>query len=262
MKIGIAISTFTEEKTDNERYQIIDRSFQSLKDYVANSKLNLYIVIVVDGIIPVKHQTIISKYDFNVYHRDKNGGVARTKNTSIRLILEQNCYIGFLMDDDVLYKPECFEKYIDAMLNGNIHHMVYCHMPPIVHPKNEWDKFGYIETHINNYPLMKHGGGGVGCLLSFTPRLIKKIGYFKVMSGKYGYEHINFTKRAIFHNVIPFASDIINSINYIDHIGFEPISYNNFKKCHSISEDYRKSENAKNRKEWQLNLDKYVECIE
>ena len=29
---------------------------------------------------------------------------------------------------------------------------------------------------------MKHGGGGVGCWLSFTPELIKKIGYFKVMN--------------------------------------------------------------------------------
>lgn len=262
IKIGIAISTFTEEKTNIKRYDIIDRSLVSLTKIINETKLNVYIVIVVDGYIPKKHNDILSKYNFNIYRRQCNGGVARTKNTSIRLLLEQNIDIGFLADDDVLYKTRCLEKYCSTILKGSIHHIGYCQIHPIVHPKNEWKKMGYIQTTYNNEPIMRHGGGGVGCWLSFTPKLIEKIGYFKVMKGKYGYEHINFTHRCISQNIIPFAMDIIDPIRFIDHIGFEPVGYNKFNKSHSISEQYRINENKKNKNDWKKDLDKYIKCLE
>ena len=262
VKIGIAISTFTEEKTDNKRYDIIDKSLSSLSDIIKLTNLNIYIVIVVDGQIPEKHKNILNKYNFNIYNRPNNGGVARTKNTSIKLLLEKNIDIGFLADDDVLYKKGCLEEYCSTIINGNIHHIGYCQMHPLVHPKNEWIKRGYIEINYNGQKVMKHKGRGVGCWLSFTPELIKKIGYFKVMKGKYGYEHINFTYRCIKQKIIPHALDIIDPIKYIDHIGFEPVSYNKFNKSHSISEEYRKKENNKNKNEWKKDLNKYIDCIE
>ena len=271
-KIGIAISTYTEDKTDNSRYDIINRSLKSLSKYLKNTVLDdIYTVIVVDGPIPEKHKNILEQYknnksnisnEIHVFNRKENGGVARTKNTSIKLLLEQKVDYGFLMDDDVEYKERCFEKYVEAMQKTGSHHMGYCQMPELVHPKNEWEKMGYYETNINKYSIMRHGGGGVGCLLSFTQELIKKIGYFKVMKGKYGYEHINFTYRAIHHNIIPFASDIVESSKYIEHIGFEPVKYNKFNKSHSISEEYRKSENEKNKYEWNKGLDNIEPCIE
>lgn len=266
MKIGIAISTYTEELTEENRYNIIDKSLQSLQYYLNKTKLNIYCVIVVDGVIPIKHQNILNKYgmdkNINIYHKKENSGVAKTKNTSIKLLLEQNIDYGFLMDDDVEYRLDCIEKYVEVMIKTGSHHMSYCQMPEIVHPKNEWAKMGYIKTIYNGIEVMKHGGGGVGCLLSFTPKLIKKIGYFKVMKGKYGYEHINFTHRAIYSGLIPYVCDIMEANKYIDHIGFEPIGLNKFKKSHSISENYRKSENNKNKDEWKKNLDKYEICEE
>ena len=262
IKVGIAISSFTEEKTDNNRFALIDKSLSSLENIIKNTNINIYVVIVVDGHIPIKHTKIITKYSFDIHIRCNNGGVARTKNTSIRLLLEKNIDIGFLADDDVLYKNGCLEEYCSTILNGQIHHIGYCQMHPLVHPKNEWEKMGYIETEYNEQKIIKHQGGGVGCWLSFTPELIKKIGYFKVMKGKYGYEHINFTHRCIIQKMIPFAMDIIDPIRVIDHIGFEPVGYNKFNKSNSISEEYRKAENNKNKKEWNKDLDKYVECIE
>lgn len=267
MKIGIAISTYTEEGTDHSRYEIINRSLESLTNYLNHKQdTNYCAFIVIDGPIPIKHQNIIDKYSNNpyiiVYHRKENGGVARTKNTSIRLLMEKGVDYGFLMDDDVLYKNNCIEKYVDAMKKTGLSHMGFCQMPELVHPKTEWKKMGYYETKINNHAVMRHGGGGVGCLLTFTPDLIKKIGYFKVMPGKYGYEHINFTHRAIHQGAIPFASDVINSSDYFEHIGFEPVGYNKFNKSHSISEDYRKAENAKNKNLWNRNLDTVEPCIE
>ena len=272
IKIGIAISTFTEKDTDLKRYEIIEKSLRSLVDYLKNTKLNLFIIIVIDGNIPIKHQDVLQKIyeysrinnldNFNIHQREKNGGVARTKNTSIRIILDNNCDIGFLMDDDVLYKKDCFEKYVEAMINGNIPHMGYCQMNPIVNPKNTWKGRGFIEVDINGQKIMKHKGRGVGCLLSFTKELIEKIGYFKVMNGKYGYEHVNFTYRCIKQGFIPHGCDIIDSLEYIDHIGFQPKGINKFNKCHSISESNRKNENNKNKYDWDKNLTEYVKCIE
>ena len=37
-KIGIAISTYSEEKTNDERYKIIDNSLKSLQDLKVDSK--------------------------------------------------------------------------------------------------------------------------------------------------------------------------------------------------------------------------------
>lgn len=261
IKIGIAISTFTEEKTENKRYQIIEKSLQSLSEVIDKTKLNTYVIIVVDGPIPNKHKELVSKFKFNIFFKSMNGGVARIKNTSIRLLLEQNIDIGFLADDDLLYKDGILEEYCSTILNGKIHHISYCQMHPLVHPKNEWKKMGYIEMEYNKQNIVKHAGN-CGCWLSFTPELIKKIGYFKVMKGKYGYEHINFTHRCITQKIIPFAMDIIDPIRVIDHIGFEPVGYNKFNKSHSISEEYRKAENKKNKDEWKKDLDKYIECIE
>jgi hypothetical protein len=263
MKIGIAISTYTENKTELERYSIIKTSLNSLENIQKlNKEYELYIIIVVDGEIPEIHNKVLNEFKFNIYRREKNGGVARTKNTSIRLLLENNVDIGFLADDDVEYKPGILEKYVETIKQGKIHHMGFCQMHPLVHPENEWEKMGYVKQKYNNAEVMKHGGGGVGCWLSFTPELIKKIGYFKVMQGKYGYEHINFTLRAIHHKMIPFAIDIINPLEFIDHIGFEPVGYNKFKKSHSITEDYRVSENKKNKNEYKKNLDIYISNIE
>ena len=236
IKIGVAISTFTENGTELKRYEIIEKSLKSLQEILLTTKIDVYVVIVVDGEIPDIHNELLSKFNFNIYRRPINGGVARTKNTSIRLLLKQKVDIGYLADDDVLYKQNCLEKYTDVILKGNIHHIGFCQMHPLVHPKHEWNKFGYIKTVLNGQNIMKHRGGGVGCWLSFTPELIKKIGYFKVMKGKYGYEHINFTHRCIFHKMIPYASDIVNALDYLDHIGFEPVGYNKFNKSHSITE--------------------------
>ena len=263
MNIGIAVSTYTEEKTEPERYEIIDRSLKSLKKIMENTK-NIHVVIVVDGEVPNRHNDILEKYvgEFAIHRRSRNGGVARTKNTSIRLLLEKGVDIGFLADDDVLYRDGCIRKYCETIARGRIHHMGFSQMHPTVHPEEEWRKFGYVKENLNGQDVMRHGGGGVGCWLSFTPELIEKIGYFKVMTGKYGYEHINFSKRCMHHGMIPYCCDITNPFEYIDHIGFEPVGHNKFKKSHSISEEVRVAENNKNKNEWKADFDKYVCPVE
>jgi hypothetical protein len=271
--IGIAVSTYTQDGTDDSRYDIINKSLKSLKEFIEKSIIRFntnqlhykyYVLIVVDGPIPIKHQQLLDQYSeiFNIYYKKQNGGVARVKNTSIKLLLDKNVDIGFLMDDDVEYKLDCLDRYVDTIVKCQLHHMSYTQMNAVVHPKETWESMGYIDTQLNNYKLMKHQGKGVGCLLTFTPELINRIGYFKVMEGKYGYEHINFTYRALSQKMIPFVGDIFDVDKYIDHIGFVAIGLNKFKKSHSITEQYRKNENSKNALEWNKCLDRYEHCIE
>jgi GT2 family glycosyltransferase len=262
MKIGIAISTYSNPNTTETRFNVIKNSLTSLEKNIKNSEYEIYVVVVVDGPIPEKHITILNNFDFNLYFKTENGGVARIKNTSIRLLLEQNIDIGFLADDDVLYKKNFLQPYVNSIVKGNIPHMGYCQVPEKVHPRNEWGKMGYIKTNYNGIEVMKHGGKSVGCWLSFTPELIKKIGFFKVMDGKYGYEHINFTLRCIKQNLIPYAMDIIEPENYLTHIGFLPIGYNKFVKSHSLEEKVRIEENNKNKVEYLKDLDQFYDCIE
>jgi len=262
IKIGIAISTYSNIKTTSDRYLIIDQSLNSLNEYLNKTKLNIYCIIIVDGNIPTNHWNILNKYNFNIYVREKNGGVSCTKNTSIKKLLDNKVDIGVLLDDDVKYYPECFEKYIESMLKSKLHHMLYCQMNEKIRPKKLWKKHDYYEVDINNNKVMRHRGRGVGCLLTFTSELIDKIGYFKVMDGKYGYEHINFTLRAIESGLIPFPTDIIESEKYIDHIGFEHIGNGKFKKIHSLCEEERMCENKKNKNIWNCNLEEYVPLIE
>ena len=141
-KVGVAISTYTEEQTESKRLNIIKKSLDSLKTVVSKYCLPIYVVIVVDGPIPNKHNDILSKYNFNIYRRSNNGGVSRTKNTCIRLLLEQNVDIGFLADDDLLYKNNCFDVYTNFICKTECHHLIACYPHKIVHP--DWDKMNYI----------------------------------------------------------------------------------------------------------------------
>ena len=95
LKIGIAISTYSTKKTEQKRFDIIRKSLRSLEQNLKESKLNIYIIIVIDGDVPKKHKELLNEFKFNCYFKKENGGVAKAKNTSIRLLLDQNIDIGF-----------------------------------------------------------------------------------------------------------------------------------------------------------------------
>ena len=69
LKIGIAISTYSEEKTDQSRYAIIEKSLHSLQNILKTCPLNVYVVLVVDGPIPQKHTQILNKFDFQTVYK-------------------------------------------------------------------------------------------------------------------------------------------------------------------------------------------------
>ena len=278
-KLGIAISTYSEVNTDSKRYEIIQKSFDSLISAILKYSDELYVFIVVDGSVPEIHNKLIedfvkkceyeysrnqeqnqernqeqeqkTNFHINVVKRVENGGVAKTKNTCIKLLLENKIDIGFLADDDLLYGEDCFSKYLEFIIKSRCHHLIACYPHPQVHPN--WEQMGYVLT-MNNGQIVRKHSGGVGYFLSITPQLIEKVGYFRILPGKFGFEHFNFTKRAIYHKMIPFPFDIDESVKYVEHIGFWPIAENLYGKCHSITNQTKVREVGKNKQVWKNNL--------
>lgn len=259
VKIGIAVSTFTEEGTEDKRYEIIDKSLQSLYNTLKTTDTQVYVVVVIDGNVPDKHRQILDKYAFKTYQRSSNGGVARTKNTCIRLLMEQRIDIGFLVDDDLLYNNNCFDVYTRLITKTKCHHIIACYPHPKVHP--DWNKLNYVLDTYHEEKIRKHGGE-TGYFLSFTPELINTIGYFRVLPGKFGSEHINFSNRVLSMGMAEFHFDIDESIRYVEHIGFWPIAENLYGKCHSISQHSQQHSSKINNRYVNIDLDKKIELVE
>lgn len=204
LKMGIAISTYSDQNTPNTRYQIIEESLFSLK----NTYDNMTVIIVVDGSYTLQHKEILDKYQniFTIIYKRDNGGLSKTKNTGINELLNRNIDVGFLADDDMLYKQGWYRLYTSTMINSNISHFTYWPLSLSNDISNE---------KINNTMLTVTAGKS-GCFLTFTKELINKIGYFRVFPHKYGYEHVEFTERYINNNnIIKKIYDVYNSNSYL-----------------------------------------------
>jgi len=203
MNIGLSISTYSDENTHIERYDIIERCLQSLLDNLPD---NVYINIVSDGMTET-HRNIVNKFPFELIERKENGGISKTKNTGIKAILDKGCDIGFLCDDDMIFKSkDLFEKYAEVMTKTGIPHMCLF----LEDNGSNCYEIDYNGTFIKKTPWVN------GCFLTFTRQLIEDIGYFKVLPYKYGHEHSNFTRRCVNQGKIPYYSDLVNSLEYIN----------------------------------------------
>ena len=52
-------------------------------------------------------------------------------------------------------------------------------------------------------------------LLSFTPEVLEKVGGFKVLPARWGYTHVNWTRRIVRAELAPFTADICESNRYV-----------------------------------------------
>jgi GT2 family glycosyltransferase len=200
-RLGVAVTTYSDENTQPHRYAMINNCFESLA-----SVPGIMVNIVSDG-ITARHRKIIEGYpQFNHIERAENGGIAKAKNTSIRVLLEQDVDIGFLADDDLIFKrPDVFLVYATAVMKTGIPHFCYFEVD---HP-NE------VENVIINGHEIRKTRFIMGSFMTFTPELIEKVGWFRVFDYKYGHEHSNFTLRCVEQKHIPFFCDIINPFDYI-----------------------------------------------
>ena len=197
MKIGLAVSTYANENTNLERFNIIKKCLDSLDN------IDIHIIIINDASIVKEHINLINKYKdkYHIINREINGGIAKCKNTALKYFEENDFDYCFLMDDDVeILDKNFYQYYINASEKTNIDHLCFqCHSRHKVNIKN----INGIEIKESNHTN--------GCFLMITKRMIKEIGYFKILPFKYEHEHSNYTTRAIVFGLAPGYVDIIGS---------------------------------------------------
>jgi len=223
-KLGIAISSYSETNTSDMRYDLLKESLATLSSTIEAYKGTLEIVVylVIDGPVPDKHNEVISTLPkkFKLIRKKENGGISRVKNTGIRLLLEENVDVGILVDDDVWYGNGWIEAYSKVIEDLQIHHLAWCNDKHLFYgEKEERKKRNIVEFEEKGHQLLRHIAAA-GIFLTFTPKLIEQIGYFKVFPGKIGGEHIQFTRRAWKKGLIKYPIDIAQSFRYIKHLGY------------------------------------------
>lgn len=201
MKLGLTISTFSNENTDPARYNTVVKD--SL-DSLISCNVQFYVNIVTDTVTPT-HLELLQKYPFKIIQRPQNGGISKCKNTGIKDLHDNGCDIFFVADDDIIYTPGCFEKYIDAMNKTGIQHFSWFDFNR--HDRKEL-------TTINNFNVLRTFAHN-GVFLVFTRNVVESIGYYKETPYNYGYEHAEYTNRCIKYEFAPFIADICDSNDYI-----------------------------------------------
>ena len=193
MKHAAAILTYAPTPAFNCR---LETTLRSLRE----SKYPGKIYIVDDG-SPNRDLSFYRRQpNVQVVVKPYNVGVARGKNTSIRLLIDDEVDVGFLLDDDMIFKQDWWDDYLDVHERSDkIHHLSWAN-------RGEWGGAFYPER-FDGVQLVRTEHLN-GCMLTFTPTLIATIGGFWVTPLKWGWDHVNWTHRAREHGMMPFFADV------------------------------------------------------
>lgn len=182
-KIGIGITT--HNRNENARRCLTN---------ILLTTPEAHRIVVVDDASDVPFENA----DFRFLH---NVGIAKAKNKCIELL--DDCDYIFLFDDDTWpVQLNWWKPYVQS----GVHHLsfTFSHLHDGRPNRNEFLK---NEGEISYY------SNPCGCMLFMTKELIEKIGGFDIGFGQYGNEHVDFSVRAYFANMVahPFM-DIAYSL--------------------------------------------------
>lgn len=144
---------------------------------------------------------------FQVVRRTDRGGISKGKNTCLRVMRDRDFDFGFIMEDDMEVSPGWWDIYARAHARTGIHHFSWA-------SDSYFSDMKKSNMRIGKDRIMRCSRLN-GCLLTVTPRMIGKVGGFKVMPRKWGYEHIQYTDRCIRAKLAPFYADVPDSNNYV-----------------------------------------------
>lgn len=168
------------------------------------------VFVVDDGSTDVAHQAYLNSLPAHIHviRRPNRGGIARAKNTCLRVLSEANVELGFLAEDDVAFFPGWCDAYGAAHTGTGIHHFSWA-----------WDDDPTGNMHkerreIHSFPVAETSRVN-GVFLTFTSTALRKIGGFKVLPSIWGHEHTNWTRRMIAAGLTPFFADLVDSRQYI-----------------------------------------------
>jgi len=224
MNLGLSISTYFIDDYP-ERFETFKTCINSLK----NTNYDGIIEVVDDCSNSKKHLEWLNNtyQDITIIERNKNGGTSAVKNAGIKSLLNKNIEFGFLIDDDILFKDkDWFKYYYDAYKKTNIHHFSF---------------FQYKKTNINykrtikiiNNIKLSYTSSVHGAFLTFTPEMINKMGYFKILKYKYGGGHVNFSIRAKKFGFCEEFTDLENALDLLDLLSSPTsLKFKDMKKIH------------------------------
>ena len=241
---ALAISTYFVGGYDKRRLEVFKKSLSSLFE----SKFTGKVIIVDDGSDEKDHIHWLKNENkkVTIIEKDNNGGISKTKNTSIKQILKYS-NVGFLCDDDIFYKNGFDNAYVDSINKTGIEHFSAfvvgnCQSSPVV-----INKHTIIKTSLLN-----------GCFVTITKSMIDKIGYYPILPHKYGHEHVNFTKRCIQNKFAPFFCDIVDREKFINIVHESGLCSAIGYKVNAPENKYKLNENSK----IAFSDYSYKECVE
>lgn len=219
MKTGVAISTFSSEKTSLKRIDILKESIESAIKKKTDSQIS-EVVVVNDCSLNEEHVKYLEsiKNKVTLVNFSKNLGISSAKNASIKTLYDLGCNLMFIMDDDIVLNDNFKTFYQDAIIKTKIHH--FCYRVP------ELNKSIISKTNIGGVNVIKTAQVN-GAFFTLTKQLVDRVGYFKLLPYKYGHEHTEYTGRIMrMTNLCPGYVDVENSDKYIKYIGLDDRSDN------------------------------------
>ena len=229
MRSALAILTYVPENAHPELLNRLPEAIQSLE----KTGYTEDVFIVDDGSRCSSHIRYLEslKGRYQVIRRELNGGVCRGKNTCIRLLRDSEVEVGFLAEDDIDFRAGWYLQYLAAHRVTGIHHFSWA-----------WDRdpSGLMQKNIrkiNGHQIVQTSRLN-GVFLTFTPAVIEQVGGSRLLPGKWGHTHTNWTLRIVKSDLAPFFSDVCHSNQFIgiNRFGFQSaVSDEEKKNCERIN---------------------------
>ncbi|WP_445358109.1 glycosyltransferase [Microbulbifer sp. ANSA005] len=120
--------------------------------------------------------------------KNKNKTIAGQSNSLFDASKSSNFDFGLMCNDDIYFLKEGWDSlYYEAAIHSGFGHLVY--------HNSEWKK----PKHSKSTELLSSSVSSIeamGCLFSFTPEVLNKVGYFDTLSFPFrGHSHMDFTAR-------------------------------------------------------------------
>tara|TARA_R110002020_G_scaffold187400_3_gene385717 strand:+ start:4582 stop:5385 length:804 start_codon:yes stop_codon:yes gene_type:complete len=145
-------------------------------------------------------------------------GVGKAKNKAIEYLLEKGCKYIILVEDDMLFKDNLFEQYINAYKETGIHHFMFAYHGPANKAGKSGGKpvprkvidYGTVKIALNQHC--------VGAVCFYTKQCLDEIGLYDE-SYTNAFEHVDHSyelAKANYSTPYWWWADIENSLDYVE----------------------------------------------
>jgi glycosyltransferase involved in cell wall biosynthesis len=194
-KIGVGICTFNRENYFKQVYK-------ALQSCVIDE-----LVMVNDG----------KPYDFKptrgrLIQQPQNGGIAKSKNTALNYLQQNDCDHIFIMEDDIIVKnPHVFKEYISVAMATGLPHLNFEQACPNQHQ---------FDVNYGDGVSISLWRSPQGAFSYFKADVIKNEGNFDENFIN-AFEHIDVVLRLVQKRLLPpfwFNPDLVNSTDFLESI--------------------------------------------